>query len=364
MKKLALMSLIALIMTACVSNKKKEKKLKVVELNNHNGMQVKITNFGGKVMSILVPDKNEEFGEVVLGYDTPEEYLTGNLYFGALIGRYGNRIARGKFSLDGQEFILAKNNGENHLHGGNIGFNNVYWDILEYKNKDDEHFVRLHYLSSDGEEGYPGNLNIWVSYTLTDDNEIVIDYLAETDKKTIVNLTHHSFFNLKDGGKSNVLDHELLINADAFTPVDNGLIPTGEIRTVANTPLDFNQITTIGMRIENDYDQLKLGKGYDHNWVLNKSDHELSFAAKVFEPQSGRTMEVYTTEPGLQFYSGNFLDGTDKGHGGTVYQFRSAFCLETQHFPDSPNHPGFSTTVLKPGEKYTQRTVYKFDVIQ
>ncbi len=250
------------------------------------------------------------------------------------------------------------------MHGGNIGFNNVIWEIQKYKNNGTEYKVKLHYLSPDGEEGYPGNLNIWVTYTLTHDNEIVIDYLAETDKKTVINLTHHSFFNLKDGGKSDILDHELLINANSFTPVDEGLIPTGELRSVVNTPMDFNTITKIGLRITNDYNQLKLGKGYDHNWVLNKKGNELSLAAKVIEPETGRTMEVYTTEPGMQFYSGNFLDGSDIGHQKTTYNFRNAFCLETQHFPNSPNQPNFPSTVLIPGEKYTQKTIYKFGVDQ
>ncbi len=309
-------------------------------------------------MSILTPDKEAKLGEVVLGYDTPQEYLDGSLYFGALIGRYGNRIAQGEFSLNNKDYKLARNNDENHLHGGIVGYNNVFWDMSEIENNS----VKLHYLSKDGEEGYPGNLDITVTYTLTDDNAIEINYLAETDQPTIINLTHHSFFNLKDGGASPILDHELMINADAFTPVDSGLIPTGEIRNVEDTPMDFREMTAIGKRINDDYEQLKLGKGYDHNWVLNKEKNELKLAAEVYEPVSGRTLEVYTTEPGLQFYSGNFLDGTDKGHNGTVYNFRTAFCLEAQHYPDSPNHPDFPSTVLNPGEKYTQKTIYKFGV--
>jgi len=355
---------------ACIPNNQKNKnenmneEMEIIKLTNSNGMKVKITNFGASITSIMVPDKNGKLGEVVLGYDSAEEYTTGNLYFGAMIGRYGNRIANGKFTLDGNEFTLVKNNGENHLHGGNIGFNNVYWDIQEHKKTGNEHFAKLHYLSPDGEEGYPGNLNFWVTYTLTNDNEIVIDYLAETDKKTVINLTHHSFFNLKNGGKSDILDHELMINANSFTPVDEGLIPTGELRSVVNTPMDFNEITRIGQCVEDNYEQLKLGRGYDHNWVLNKKGNELSLAAKVIEPETGRTMEVYTTEPGMQFYSGNFLDGSDVGHQGIIYNFRNAFCLETQHFPDSPNHDNFPSTVLKPGEKYTQKTIYKFGVDQ
>jgi len=349
-----------------MNNKMKNttKDLEIVELTNSNGITVKITNFGASIVSILVPDRNGTVGEVVLGYDNPEEYITGNLYFGATIGRFGNRIANGKFTLDDNEFTLVRNIGNNHLHGGNVGFNNVIWEVQDYKNNNDQHFIKLHYLSPDGEEGYPGNLNTWVTYTLTNNNEIVIDYLAETDKKTVINLTHHSFFNLKDGGKSDILDHELMINANFFTPVNNEIITTGELRSVVATPMDFNETTRIDLRIEDDYEQLKLGRGYDHNWVINKDENELSLAAKVIEPQTGRTMEVFTTEPGIQFYSGNFLDGSDIGHHETTYNFRNAFCLETQHFPDSPNQPNFPSTVLEPGEKYTQKTIYKFGIYQ
>lgn len=366
MKKIISIGLIASVMIACTPKNQKGKmnqqnmEPEVIELKNNNGMRIKITNFGGSIMSILVPDKNGQLGEVVLGYDTPQEYFSGNPYFGALIGRYGNRIAQGRFNLNGNHYELAKNNGDNHLHGGNIGYNNVFWHIIEANNNS----VKLHYLSKDGEEGYPGNLNIYVTYTLTDHNEIKIDYLAKTDRPTIINLTHHSFFNLKDGGKSPIIDHELMINANAFTPVDNGLIPTGEIKNVENTPMDFRSLTTIGKRIGEEDTQLKRGNGYDHNWVLNKSEETLNFAAKVYEPETGRTLEVYTTEPGLQFYSGNFLDGTDKGHEGTTYNFRTAFCLETQHYPDSPNHSHFPSTILNPDKTYIQKTIYKFGIIQ
>jgi aldose 1-epimerase len=257
-----------------MNNKMKNttKDLEIVELTNSNGITVKITNFGASIVSILVPDKNGTVGEVVLGYDNPKEYITGNLYFGATIGRFGNRIANGKFTLDGDIFTLVKNNGNIHLHGGNVGFNNVIWEVQDYKNNNDQHFIKLHYLSPDGEEGYPGNLNTWVTYTLTNNNEIVIDYLAETDKKTVINLTHHSFFNLKDGGKSNILDHEIMINANFFTPVNDEIITTGELRSVVATPMDFNETTRIGLHIEDDYEQLKLGRGYDHNWVINRVD--------------------------------------------------------------------------------------------
>jgi len=358
-----LLLLISAFIFRCGSNRNKKKmenirEFKVVELSNANGVKIKITNFGGSVMSILVPDKHGEFGEIVLGYDTPEEYIDGNLYFGALIGRYGNRIAKGRFTLEGKNYKLARNNGQNHLHGGIAGYNNMFWEILSVK----PNTVELFYLSKDGEEGYPGNLKVWVTYSLTDDNELVIDYKAETDQTTIVNLTHHSFFNLKDAGKSPITEHLMQINADAFTPVDEGLIPTGEIRKVENTPMDFRKMIPVGERINNMDEQLAFGKGYDHNWVLKKINDSLTFAAGVYEPLTGRTLEVFTTEPGLQFYSGNFLDGTDVGHNGVQYNFRTAFCLEAQHFPDSPNHITFPSTILKPGEKYTQKTIYKFGI--
>lgn len=329
----------------------------VLTLTNANKVKVDITNFGGKVMSLWVPDRNGNLGDVVLGYDSAEHYVKGNLYFGALIGRYGNRIAKGKFSIDGQSYQLPINNGENSLHGGPNGFHNVYWDA---KLSDDKRSVILTYLSKDGEEGYPGNLNAKVVYTLSDSNELVIDYEATTDKPTIVNLTHHSFFNLAGEGNGDILGHELTINGDRFNPVDAGLIPTGELRPVAGTLFDFTQPHKIGERIDGDDEQLKFGKGYDHNWILNKTGNEMSLAATVFEPNSGRVMEVWTTEPSLQFYAGNFLDGTDKGKGGKPYAFRTAFCLEAQHNPDSPNHPEWPNVVLRPGEVYKQKTIYRF----
>jgi aldose 1-epimerase len=328
-------------------------------LTNKNGMMATITPYGGKIISLMVPDRNGNLGDVVLGYDTAERYVNGNPYFGALIGRYGNRIAKGKFTLEGTEYQLKTNNGANALHGGPGGFHNVNWRLEKtgLGNK-----TELYYLSKDGEEGYPGNLKVKVTYSLTDDNELVIDYEATTDKTTVVNLTHHSFFNLAGAGNGTILDHSLYINADKFTPVDEGLIPTGELQNVKGTPFDFTQATKIGERIDREDAQLKNGKGYDHNWVLIRKDTALSLAAIVSEPTSGRVMEVWTTEPGLQFYSGNFLDGTDIGKGGKKYEFRTAFCLETQHFPDSPNQPAFPSTVLKPGEVYKQKTVYRFKV--
>lgn len=335
------------------------KQISLYTLKNANGIEVKITNYGGKIVSLMVPDRSGQFGDVVLGYETIDEYINGNPYFGALIGRYGNRIAKGKFTLNNKECTLAVNNGDNALHGGIKGFNDVVWDARPFKSGDGE-ALELAYLSKDGEEGYPGNLSVKVIYTLTGNNELKIDYSASTDKTTVLNLTHHSFFNLAGEGKGDILEHELMINADRFTPVDDGLIPTGELRSVKGTPMDFTGAAVIGKRIDQDDEQLKFGGGYDHNWVLNKTGDKLSLAATVYEPTAGRFMEVFTTEPGLQFYAGNFLDGSDIGKGGKAYKYRSAFCLETQHFPDSPNHPEFPSTVLNPGETYTQHTIYKF----
>ncbi len=316
-----------------------------------------VTNFGGRIVSLWVPDKNGTPGNIVQGYDSVKKYLTGNPYFGAMIGRYGNRIAKGKFTLNGTEYKLPINNGVNSLHGGPKGFHNVYWEI-----KPDSSSLEMSYLSKDGEEGYPGSLSVKVKYTLTDQNELVLDYEASTDKPTIVNLTHHSFFNLGGESSGDILNHQVVINADHYNPVDAGLIPTGELKAVKGTPFDFLKVHSIGARIGGDDQQLKFGTGYDHNWVLNKKSNELSMAATVTEPVSGRVMEVWTTEPGLQFYSGNFLNGSDIGYSGKPYEFRSAFCMEAQHFPDSPNRPEFPSTVLNPGEKYSQKTIYKFSV--
>jgi aldose 1-epimerase len=331
--------------------------LKSYVLVNANGMKMEVTNYGGRIVSLFAPDKNGKLEDVVLGYDSLKQYLNGNLYFGSMIGRYGNRIGKGKFSLNGKEYQLALNNGANALHGGPGGFHNVYWKIVPLN---DNASLHMTYHSKNGEEGYPGNLDVSVTYTLTDKNEVVIDYEATTDQETIVNLTHHSFFNLAGAGNGDVLNQEMTIIADKFTPVDNALIPTGELRNVEGTPFDFLTPHKIAERIGQNDEQLKFGKGYDHNWVLNKKGNEFSLAAKVVEPTSGRTMEVWTSEPGLQFYSGNFLTGKDIGKGNKTYPFRSAFCLEAQHFPDSPNHSNFPSTVLKPGETYHQRTVYKF----
>ena len=330
-------------------------------LQNKHGLKMSATNFGGRIISLWVPDRNGTPGNIVLGYDSVKKYLNGNPYFGAMIGRYGNRIAKGKFTLEGNDYQLAVNNGVNALHGGPKGFHNVYWDVKPATTPGGE-ALEMTYLSKDGEEGYPGNLSVKVTYTLTDQDELVINYLASTDKPTVVNLTHHSFFNLAGEGNADILNHEITINADRFTPVDDGLIPTGELKSVKGTPFDFLKAHKIGERIDQDDPQLKFGKGYDHNWVLNKKVNEFSLASTVVDPSSGRVMEVWTTEPGLQFYSGNFLDGVDTGLARKPYNFRTAFCLEAQHFPDSPNKKGFPSTILKPGEIYKQRTVYKFSV--
>jgi aldose 1-epimerase len=335
------------------------KEIQLYVLTNKNGLEAAVTNFGGILVSLRVPDRQGKLGDIVLGYDSLDGYLSDKSFFGGTIGRYGNRIAQGKFILDGVTYTLARNNGENHLHGGIIGFNKVVWQAKEVPSKDGPS-LQLNYLSKDGEEGYPGNLFVQVTYTLTDGNALKIDYTATTDKDTIVNLTNHSYFNLAGPG-GDILEHQLMIQADQFTPVDAGLIPTGELRGVHGTPFDFRKQTAIGARVEQSDEQLKLGKGYDHNWVLNREGKNgLALAARVYEGKTGRQMEVWTTEPGIQFYSGNFLDGTIHGKGGQIYAHRSGFCLETQHFPDSPNQAKFPSTVLKPGAKYHTTTIYKF----
>ena len=328
-------------------------------VTNSNGMEARIMTYGGAVMSLTVPDRQGKLGEVVLGYETLDGYMKNSPYFGAIIGRYGNRIGKGSFSLNGKQYTLSKNNGENTLHGGIKGFDKVVWKAQEVKGKESVG-LSLTYLSKDGEEGFPGNLSATVVYTLTDNNELKIEYSARTDKATVVNLTNHSYFNL--AGEGSILDHELMINANKFTPVGAGLIPTGELRGVKGTPMDFIEPTVIGARIDQQDDQLIFGKGYDHNWVLNNTSGGLALAARVYEPGSGRVMEITTTEPGLQFYSGNFLDGSITGRGAAVYKHRYGLCLETQHFPDSPNKPGFPSTVLKPRQRYSSTTIYRFSV--
>jgi len=338
-----------------------QRPVELYTLRNRKGCEVKIMTYGGIVVSLKVPDKQGKLGDVVLGYDHLEGYLKKNPCFGALVGRYGNRIARGKFSLDGVNYSLAINNGPNHLHGGLVGFDKVLWQARPSDSPQGPR-LELTYLSRDGEEGYPGNLSVTAVYGLTEDNALSVDFTAVTDKKTVCNLTHHSYFNLAGGG--DVLGHLVHVNADRFTPVDEGLIPTGELRLVAGTPLDFRRPAAIGLRINDTRDeQMRLGNGYDHNYVLNKKGNELSLAARVMEPVSSRTMEVWTTEPGMQFYTGNFLDGTIAGKYGQTYQARTGFCFEPQHFPDSPNHPEFPSTELKPGDTYRNTILYKFGVV-
>ena len=327
-------------------------------LTNAKGMVVKITNYGGIIQTLTAPDRNGRYDDVVLGYDSLEQYVNNSPYFGAIIGRYGNRIARGRFTLNGVEYKLATNNGVNHLHGGIKGFDKVLWQAKPVKT-DSTVGLELTYLSKDGEEGYPGNLNVKVIYTLNNDNALKIEYFATTDKPTPVNLTNHSYFNLTVC-KRDVLGHELWINADHFLPVDSTLIPTGEIRPVDGTPFDFRQPTAIGARINANDEQIKFGGGYDHCWVLNDWDKKLKRQISVYEPTTGRYMEIFTDQPGVQFYSGNFLDGSIKGKKGIVYKHRYALVLESQHFPDSPNHPNFPSTILEPGETYHTVTVIKF----
>jgi aldose 1-epimerase len=368
-----LIFLVAMILVSCPQAEAKSKMQKqsfgktedgqqtdLYILTNKNGVEAAITNYGGTIVSLKVPDRNGKVADVVLGYDKVDDYAAGKAYFGAIIGRYGNRIAHGKFTLDGTTYTLPKNDGENTLHGGIKGFNKRIWTANDVSSSVGQ-ALELTYLSRDGEEGFPGNLSVKVVYTLTDQNEIKIEYSATTDKDTVVNLTNHSYFNLAGQGSGDILQHQLMIQADRFTPVDATLIPTGELRSVKGTPLDFTDATTIGARIDQDDQQLKLGRGYDHNWVLNNgTSGSLSLAAHAYDPHSGRLLEVWTTEPGIQFYTGNFLDGTIRGKEDKVYNRRYAFCLETQHFPDSPNHSGFPSTVLKPGQQYRSTTTYKF----
>jgi aldose 1-epimerase len=328
-------------------------------LRNKNGVEARILNYGGIIQSLKVPDKNGNFGDVVLGYDTLGGYLTNSPYFGALIGRYGNRIARGHFTLDGVTYTLATNNVPNSLHGGVKGFDKVIWQAQPGTSEAGP-TLELTYTSHDGEEGFPGTLSVKALYTLTADNAIQLEYTATADRDTVVNLTQHSYFNL--AGQGDVLSHEVYINADKFTPVDSTLITTGELQDVAGTPFDFRTPTTIGARIGQDDEQLKFGKGYDHNWVINHPMGELGVDARVTEPTTGRVLEVLSTEPGLQFYTGNFLDGTITGKAGHVYQFRNAFVMEPQHYPDSPNHDNFPSVVLHPGETYHNTIVYRFSV--
>lgn len=328
-------------------------------LRNAAGVTVQIINYGATVTSLRAPDRNGAMSDVVLGYDNLQGYINGTAYFGGIVGRYGNRIAKGRFELEGRQYQLATNNGENHLHGGKIGFNKVLWDS-QVLSDSEEPSLQLQYVSPDGEEGYPGTVTLKVVYTLTEKNGLRIDYEGTTDQTTILNPTNHSYFNLSGSFTNTILDHLLTIEADSYTPVDSGLIPTGEIANVANTPMDFRTPRAIGERIEAKDQQLLYGKGYDHNWVLRDFTGEVRKVAELYEPKSGRLMTVFTDQPGLQFYSGNFLDGTEKGKNGIAYQSRTGLCLETQAFPDSPNKPQFPQVTLMPGQIYYQTTIYQF----
>ena len=324
----------------------------IYTLTNPLGFEVSVTNYGGAVTSLKTPDRDGNFGEIVLGFESLDDYVHNPRYFGALIGRHANRIAGGKFSLNGSNYQLPQNNGANHLHGGFKGFDKRVWNVRE-----GEKSLHLTYFSKDGEEGYPGNVTAAVDYTLLD-NELRIDYRATTDRDTLVNLTNHSYFNLR--GEGTILDHQLTLNADSFTPVSKDLIPTGEIRSVEGTPMDFRKGKAIGSEITDEYDQLGFTGGYDHNFVVNDYDGSLRSAGRLYESNTGRVLEVLTTQPGMQFYSGNFLDGSLVGRNGVVYVKYAGLCLEPQHFPDAPNHSSFPSTVLRPGEEYKQTTVFRF----
>ena len=333
-------------------------------LTNSQGMKMEVITYGGIVTRLYAPDRDGKMDDIVLGYDDLASYVEASPYFGAIIGRVGNRIAHGQFKIDGKTYDLAKNNEPGgipcHLHGGLKGFDKVVWNAKPCL-KGGEAALVLTYHSVDGEEGYPGNLDVKVVYTLTNDNEFVCEYEATTDKATPVNLTNHSYFNLAGAGKGDILSHKLMLNADKYTPVNAGLIPTGELADAAGTPFDFREKTEIGARVDADDQQIKYGPGYDHNWVLNKDgDEKMTLAAKVYEPTTGRIMKIYTEEPAIQFYSGNFLDGSNVGKGGIPYEFRTGFCLETQHCPDSPNQRSFPSIILQPGEVYKTKTVHKF----
>jgi len=329
------------------------KQVDLYTLTNANGIRARISSYGAILVSLQLPDRQGKLADVALGFDTLDGYFTDHPYFGVTVGRYGNRIGGAKFTLNGVEYKLAANNGPNHLHGGIKGFDKVLWEAEQIQTSD-EVGVKLTYMSKDGEEGYPGNLACVVTYTLNNDNELKINYEAITDKPTVVNLTNHTYWNLAGQGSGDILSHELMINADKYTVVDEGLIPTGENRSVKDSPMDFTEPMPIGSRID------QVPGGYDHNYVLNRTGTGLSLCARVYEPTSGRVLEIHTVEPGVQFYSGNFLDGTIKGKAGKVYNKHYGFCLETQHFPDSPNKPEFPSVVLEPGQKYQTVTVHRF----
>lgn len=334
------------------------KEVYLLTLTNKAGNVIRLTNFGAKITWLEVPDKNGKKDNITFGYDTFDETINGDMSFGSVVGRYANRIAKGKFTLDGVEYTLPLNNGPNTLHGGPLGWHSVVWTTEVLKDKKFPS-VKFTYTSPDMEQGFPGTVNVGVVYTWTDNNEIIMDYTCTTDKKTVVNITNHAYFNLHGAGNGDVLDHVLTIKASAFSPVDSVMIPAKESRPVAGTPFDFTTPHTIGERIGENYDQLILGRGYDHNYIL---DNKEEVDASLYEPVSGRMLEVITDQPGLQLYTGNFLDGTKIGHGGKPFNFRSGMCLESDHYPDSPNRPDFPTTVLNPGETFKSTTIYRFSV--
>jgi aldose 1-epimerase len=326
-------------------------------LRNENGLEATIITFGGRLVTLKTPDRDNRFDDIVLGFDSLDPYLVKNPFFGALVGRYANRIANGEFILDGHKYLLAKNNGPNSLHGGLIGFDKVKWDAQP---DNATNSLTLRYLSKDGEEGYPGNLEVIATYTLADNDSLGVDYKAHTDKPTVLNLTNHSYFNLAGQAHGTVIDHLVMINADYFTPVNEHLIPTGDLSPVEGTPFDFRSMHRVSDHIDSQNEQILLGKGYDHNYVINNPDSGLRLAARAMHPGSGRVMEVHTTQPGVQFYTGNHLPDKLNGKNGAVYGFRAGFCFETQHFPDSPNQPSFPTVVLQPGVEYHQKTLFRF----
>lgn len=325
-------------------------------LRNSKGMEAQICNYGGIVTTLKVPGNDGKFDDVVLGYDNLDGYLKSSPFFGCIVGRYGNRIGGAKFTLDGKTYTLAVNNGPNSLHGGIKAFDKVVWKVVKATGNS----LELQYTSKDGEEGFPGNLDVTAIYSVTDDNELCLDYKAKTDKPTVLNLTHHSYFNLAGQGTGDILGHEVFINSDKITPVNKDLIPTGDYASVEGTPLDFRTPTAIGARIDSPDQQLQFGSGYDHNWVINKPANHLGLQARAYDPKTGRVMEVWSTEPGVQFYTGNFLDGTITGKGGAVYKRRSGFCFEPQHYPDSPNKPNFPSVVLRPGQTFKSTIIYRF----
>jgi aldose 1-epimerase len=338
---------------------KDQQTVELFTLNNDNGIIVRITNYGGIIQSLIVPDRNGKYEDIVLGYDNLESYLEDTPYFGAIVGRYANRIANAKFILDGVEYILAKNVGNNHLHGGIVGFDKVVWKAKTILNRNNV-VLELNYLSKDGEEGYPGNLDVTVKYILTNDNELIIDYKAITDKATHLNLTNHSYFNLSANFNKDILNHELWLNSNTFIPTDSEAIPLGKIESVIGTPFDFTKSKKIGDRINEKNQQLINGRGYDHCMIFKDYDKTLKLQATLYEEKSGRQLEMFTTEPAVQIYTGNYLDGSFIGKGNIAYNHRVGVCLETEHFPDTPNRKEFPTTILHPGENYSSKTVYKF----